>query len=179
MIELLLLAVALSMDACAVSMGLGAREKRAPIALALQVGIYFGGFQALMPLIGYFGGRSLLGWLEGYTHWVAFVLLALIGGKMLYDSFTLEEEADAPPLTPRLLLLLAIATSIDAMAAGFTLNLLAVHPLWACAVIGLTTALLSALGVWIGVQSGTWLESQAERLGGVVLILMGLKFLLV
>ncbi|WP_461480581.1 manganese efflux pump MntP [Porticoccus sp.] len=178
MVEVLLLAVALSMDAFAVSIGLGAKHQRRTLSLALMSGVYFGLFQALMPMIGYLGGRGVLGWIEAFAPWVAFLLLLLVGGKMIYESFAEGVEEDIANITHRVMLILAIATSIDAMAAGFALTLLEVGPLIACLVIGVTTYLFSLLGVFIGAKSGTWLESKAELFGGVVLILIGLKILL-
>lgn len=178
MIDVLILAIALSMDAFAVSIGLGSKHEQAPKALALRAAIYFGLFQALMPLIGFFGGKGLLGWVEGYSHWVAFSLLILIGGKMIYESMQAGIEADIAHITHKMLLVLAIATSIDAMAAGFTLTLIEINPFIACAVIGITTFVFSWVGVFVGARSGTLLESKAELLGGVILILIGFKVLL-
>ena len=179
MIEVLFLAVALSMDAFAVSIGLGSKHRGKAIALALMAGAYFGIFQALMPVIGYLGGRGVLGWIEAFAPWVAFFLLLLIGGKMIYESFAEGIEEDIAHITHRVMLILAIATSIDAMAAGFALTLLDVGPILACLLIGATTFLFSVLGVFVGIKSGTWLESKAELLGGVILILIGFKILLV
>lgn len=178
MIEVLLLAIALSMDALAVAIGLGARHRHITLPLAAKAAIYFGLFQAVMPLAGYLGGRSLLGWVAAYAPWAAFSMLAFIGGKMIYESFTEDAEADILQVTHRVMLVLAVATSIDAMAAGFALNLLDFDPFAACAIIGLTTAVCSAAGVYIGKRSGTWLESKAELFGGIVLIVIGLKILL-
>lgn len=178
MIEVVFLAMALSMDAFAVSIGLGSKQKPSTIVLALKAGLYFGIFQALMPLIGYLGGEGVLGWIEDYAHWVAFLLLVLIGGKMIYESFAEGIEEDISKITHRVMLMLAIATSIDAMAAGFTLTLLEINPFIACLIIGIATFGFSFLGVFIGEKSGTWLESKAELLGGVILILIGLKILL-
>jgi len=178
LIEALLLAIALSMDAFAVSIGLGSRPNVNPRRLALLCGIYFGVFQGLMPLIGYLAGTSVLGWVEVYAPWIAFLLLALIGGKMIFESFSEGVEEDIRRISHRLMLLLALATSIDAMAAGFALTLLDVGPLLACLMIGVATALFSWAGVYIGRRSGTWLESKAELLGGVVLVLIGLRILL-
>ncbi len=177
MIEVIILAVALSMDAFAVSIGLGAK-KNVP-NLALRAGIFFGIFQALMPFIGYLGGKGILGWMEAYTHWVAFGLLALIGAKMIYEGTQEGVEEDIARVTNKMLLVLAIATSIDAMAAGFSLTLLEVNPYIACLVIGSITFAFSVIGISIGKNSGTWLESKAEIFGGLVLILMGIKFLIV
>ena len=178
MIEILLLAFALSMDAFAVSIGLGSKQKTAPFALALKAGVYFGIFQALMPLIGYLGGQGATGLIENYAHWVAFLLLTLIGGKMIYESFAEGIEEDITQITHRVMLMLAIATSIDAMAAGFTLTLLDINPFVACMIIGAATFGFSWLGVFIGRKSGTWLESKAELFGGVILVLIGMKMLL-
>ena len=178
MLEVLFLAIALSMDAFAVSIGLGAKQKRELKSMALMSGLYFGLFQAAMPLIGYLGGKGVLGWVEAYAPWIAFILLALVGGKMIYESFAEGIEEDISNITHRVMLMLAIATSIDAMAAGFALTLLNVAPLLACLIIGITTFAFSVGGVYIGAKSGTWLESKAELFGGVVLILIGLKLLL-
>jgi manganese efflux pump family protein len=175
MIEVLILAIALSMDAFAVSIGLGA--KRFSPGLALKAGAFFGVFQALMPLIGYLGGQGVLGWIENYTHWIAFGLLSLIGAKMIYEGLQEGIEEDVSRVTNKVMLILAIATSIDAMAAGFSLNLLEVNPFMACLVIGAVTFVFSVAGTLVGKQSGTWLESKAEIFGGTVLILLGIKFL--
>jgi len=177
-IEVLFLAVALSMDAFAVSIGLGSKHKGKAITLALMAGAYFGIFQALMPMIGYLGGKGVLGWIEAFAPWVAFFLLLLIGGKMIYESFSEGIEEDIANITHRVMLVLAIATSIDAMAAGFALTLLDVGPILACFIIGIITFLFSFLGIFVGIKSGTWLESKAELFGGIVLILIGFKVLL-
>lgn len=178
MIEVLILAVALSMDAFAVSIGLGSKHIRATKQLAFMSAVYFGLFQALMPLIGFLGGKGVLGWIEGYANWVAFGLLVFVGGKMIYESLSEGIEEDIAVITHRVMLILAIATSIDAMAAGFTLTLIDVNPFVSCTAIGVTTLLFSWVGVHIGAKSGAWLESKAEFFGGVILILIGLKILL-
>jgi len=176
MIEVIILAVALSMDAFAVSIGLGA--KRTNPELAYKAGIFFGGFQALMPFLGYLGGKGVLGWIEGYTHWIAFSLLVLVGAKMIYEGLQEGIEEDLSRITNKVLLTLAVATSIDAMAAGFSLTLLDANPFVACLVIGVITFGFSVAGVRIGERSGIWLENKAEIAGGVVLVLMGFRFLL-
>ncbi len=178
MLEVLILAIALSMDAFAVSIGLGSKHIEKTKSLALMAAIYFGVFQALMPLIGFFGGRGVLGWVEDYAHWIAFFLLVLVGAKMIYESMTEGIEEDISQITHKVLLILAIATSIDAMAAGFSLTLIDVNPLIACSTIGITTFFFSWVGVYVGAKSGTWLESKAEFLGGIILILIGFKILL-
>jgi putative Mn2+ efflux pump MntP len=175
MLEVLILAIALSMDAFAVSIGLGAKKNSR--GLAIKAGLYFGIFQALMPFIGYLGGRGVLGWAEAYSHLIAFGLLALIGAKMIYEGVQKGVEEDITVVTHKRMLILAIATSIDAMAAGFSLMLLDVNPYIACLVIGAITFTFSWIGVFIGRNSGTWLESKAEFFGGTVLILMGTKML--
>lgn len=191
MIALLLLALALSMDAFAVSIGLGAKHREQTTKIALMAGVYFGAFQGLMPLIGYLGGRSILGVIEQFAPWIACIILVALGGKMLYEAIMGDDddeahEADGVALanrpglaiTQKTLTTLAIATSIDAMAAGFTLNLLSVNPFWACFIIALITGIFSFLGVFLGKQSGTWLESKAEIFGGLVLIGIGIKMVL-
>lgn len=178
MLEVLILAVALSMDAFAVSVGLGAKKQDNLSKLALMCAIYFGAFQGAMPLIGYLGGVGLLNWLGDFKQSIAFIILCGIGAKMIYEGVDSEQEAEFKQLTQKVMCLLAIATSIDAMAAGFTLNLMSVNPFVACLMIGVVTAVFSYIGVLAGNKSGTWLESKAEMLGGVVLILIGFKFLL-
>jgi len=178
MIEVIILSVALSMDAFAVSLGLGSKQKQKPASLALMAALYFGTFQGLMPWLGYLAGKGALSWVEHYAPWIAFGLLAFIGGKMVYESFSEGIEEDIAHVTHRLMLTLAIATSIDAMAAGFTLTLLDVNPLISCLIIGLVTFAFSWIGVFVGQRNGTWLESKAELFGGVVIILIGLKILL-
>ncbi|MGE4294535.1 MAG: manganese efflux pump MntP family protein [Campylobacterales bacterium] len=177
MFELILLAFALSMDAFAVAIGLGNKGRCLPLRSALKVGLFFGGFQALMPAIGFLAGLTLAGWIEAIDHWVAFVLLALIGAKMIYEATQEGVEEEISQITNRLLLILAIATSVDALAAGFTLPLLQV-PFWvSIAVIGAVTFALSTIGTLIGCRVGVHWEAKAEILGGVILIAIGLKIL--
>ncbi|PKG81919.1 manganese efflux pump MntP [Colwellia sp. 75C3] len=179
MIEVIILAIALSMDAFAVSIGLGATKQHSKIApLGIIVAIYFGVFQGVMPIIGYLGGKGVLTWVESYTPWIAFLLLFLIGAKMIFDSFSEGIEEDISKITHRVLLILAIATSIDAMAAGFSLTLLPVNPFLACFIIGVITFAFSWLGVLVGAKGGTWLESKAEFVGGLTLIVMAIKILI-
>jgi putative Mn2+ efflux pump MntP len=177
MFEVIILAVALSMDAFAVSIGLGSKGNTR--GLGLKAGMFFGAFQALMPFIGYLGGKGVLGWVDAYAHWIAFGLLVLVGAKMIYEGMHEGIEEDIAAITNRMMLLLAIATSIDAMAAGFSLTLLDINAWLACLIIGVTTFAFSWVGVQIGKKSGTWLESKAEIFGGVVLILIGIKMLFV
>jgi len=176
--EVLILAIALSMDAFAVSIGLGSKQATSLNKLAFKAAFYFGFFQGVMPLFGYFSGKGISSWVNDYAPWIAFALLIFIGGKMIYESFAEGIEEDISQVTHRVLLTLAIATSIDAMAAGYAITLMDVNVLIACLTIGVTTAAFSWLGVKIGAKSGTLLESKAELLGGIVLILIGFKVLL-
>lgn len=195
MIELLFLAIALAMDAFAVSIGLGAKQANTPFSssakaksmllrLALMAALYFGIAQGVMPLIGYLLGSALLGWLASAAPWIGCIILVLLGAKMLYEAISGEEEEEElgsdnnTKIDHKLMTTMAIATSIDAMAAGFTLNLLAVNAWTACLIIALVTAVFSFGGVYLGRQSGTWLEDKAEILGGVVLIAIGIKMVL-
>lgn len=178
MFELFILAVALSMDAFAVSLGLGAKQTAQNNWLAIKVGLYFGFFQGFMPLIGYLAGVGLSSFIESIDHWVAFILLALIGAKMIYESFGEPIEEEISIVTNKVLLVLAIATSIDAMAAGFTLTLMATTVAVSILVITITTFVFSYVGVIFGSRGGAYLESKAEMLGGIVLIAIGLKILI-
>lgn len=177
MIEVFVLAIALSMDSFAIAVGLGANHKNKTLALGLTVGLYFGFFQGLMPLIGYFVGKSVFDWIEVFAHWIAFALLVFVGGKMVYESLHTGTKKDIADITHKVLILLAIATSIDAMAAGFLFALLDVNALLACFFIGFITFVCSFLGVLVGKKGGAYLESKAELLGGVVLISIGFKIL--
>ena len=178
MLEVLLLSFALSMDAFAVSIGLGVKSQTFDKKLALKVGLFFGFFQAFMPLVGYLASIGLGSFITEIDHWVAFVLLAGIGGKMLYESYQEKTEEEIAIVTNKVLLLLAIATSIDAMAAGFTLGLLDLNPFLSMILIGIITFLFSFFGVFVGTKGGSFLEDKAEKLGGIVLIGIGLKILI-
>lgn len=178
LIELFLIAVGLSMDAFAVSIckGLSVRKAR-PIHM-LCVGCYFGGFQALMPTIGYLLGTQFAGLIESVDHWIAFVLLGFIGANMIREALGHEEEALDASFSVRTMIPLAVATSIDALATGVTFAFLRVDIIPAVLFIGLTTFLLSALGLKLGNVFGARYKSRAELFGGAVLILMGAKILL-
>jgi putative Mn2+ efflux pump MntP len=178
-LELFILAVGLSMDAFAVSICKGLSLGNIKWKHMLTAGVWFGGFQALMPTIGFFLGRFFADYITKYDHWIAFVLLVFIGGSMIKESFDKEEEMDAS-MTAKSMFLLAIATSIDALAVGVTFAFLEIGSKIVPAVcfIGIITFLLSALGVKIGSIFGTKYKSKAEFVGGVILILIGLKILL-
>lgn len=177
--ELLLIAVGLSMDAFAVSICKGLATKKVGVKHMLIVGLWFGGFQALMPLIGYFLGSTFEEYITRFDHWVAFVLLALIGGNMIRGALSGEEEKANDSLGVREMLTLAVATSIDALAVGVTFALLpGVNIAAAVSFIGVITFVISAVGIKVGNAFGAKCKSKAELAGGVILILIGLKILL-
>ena len=175
-VELLLIAVGLSMDAFAVSICKGLSLKKLKVRHAALVGLYFGGFQALMPMIGWALGYRFERVIASVDHWVAFFLLAVIGVSMIRESRESEELND--DLSFRTMVILAVATSIDALAVGITFAFLRVRILPAAGLIGVTTFLLSALGVYIGHVFGLKYKAKAELAGGIILILIGLKILL-
>ena len=182
-VEIFLIGVGLSMDAFAVSVCKGLGMHRVNYAHALVIALFFGVFQGLMPVIGWLVGSAFAVYVTAVDHWIAFALLAFVGGKMLWDAFHDEgEEEDDETSTQRLdlreLFTLAIATSIDALAVGITFAVLQTPILPAIAIIGLTTFCLSWIGVIIGNRFGTKHEKKAEITGGVVLVLIGLKILL-
>ena len=180
--ELFLLAVGLSMDAFAVSICKGLAMKKATIKGAMTCGVWFGGFQALMPLIGFFLGALFADAIQAFDHWVAFGLLALIGVNMLREAFGKEEECDScgdADLSVKTMFVMAVATSIDALAVGISLAMVGnVNIFVAIALIGVTTCVLSAIGVKVGNVFGSRYEKKAEAAGGIILILLGVKILL-
>ena len=178
-LSLFLVAVGLSMDAFAVSVCKGLALKKVTVRNAGIVGLWFGGFQALMPLIGYFVGAQFKERIEAYDHWIAFGLLALIGVNMIREALRGKDgEAPDAALSFRAMLPLAVATSIDALAVGVTFAFLSVN-IWASILlIGCTTALLSMAGVKTGSLFGAKYEKKAELMGGAILILLGVRILL-
>lgn len=177
LIELFLIAVSLSMDAFAVSVCKGLSVNKASVKHALTAGVYFGGFQAIMPLIGFFLGSRFCSMIEQCDHWIAFVLLAVIGINMIRESRGAAEELNSS-FSFRSMLPLALATSIDALAVGVTFAFLNVNIVPAVCFIGFVTFLLSAVGVKVGNIFGLKYKSKAELAGGIVLILMATKILL-
>lgn len=175
--ELILIAVGLSMDAFAVSICKGLSVKRLEAKQALLVGVYFGGFQFLMPVLGYLLGCRFEALISNVDHWIAFILLGLIGGNMIKESFAKNEEL-SDDFSIKTMLLLALATSIDALAVGISFAFLSVDILPAAALIGVTTCALSALGIYIGHGFGLCYKSKAEFAGGIILIFIGVKILL-
>jgi putative Mn2+ efflux pump MntP len=177
--EVVLLAFGLSMDATAVAATRGVGLQRVRLSHVLLVAGFFGGFQALMPLIGWAIGSGVGRYIEAWDHWLVLLLLGGIGAKMLWEARASRSD-EPPPTQPGafglwVLCLLAIATSIDALAAGFTLPLLRAPVLVAVATIGVTTALLSALGLVAGQRVGAAFAGKLEALGGIVLIGLGIK----
>ncbi len=179
-VELFLIAVGLSMDAFAVSVCKGLGMQRLNMGQAVVIALFFGGFQALMPVIGWAVGAQFAHFVSTYAHWIAFALLAFVGGKMLWDAFHEDEGEDAGPFKLELgdLLMLAIATSIDALAVGVSFAFLDVAIAPSAALIGVTTFVLSLAGVALGHQFGSRWEKPATIVGGIVLILIGVKVML-
>ena len=180
--ELLILAIGVSMDALAVAICKGLSLPKLKLRHCLIVGTWFGVFQALMPTIGWLLGSVFADLVYAVDHWIAFVLLAIIGGNMLRESLSKDEEDECSECNCSLavgaMFMLAVATSIDALAVGVTLALLDVNILAVVLSIGLCTFIISALGVKVGNVFGAKFKSKAEFLGGAVLVLMGLKILL-
>lgn len=178
LIELFLIAVGLSMDALAVSVCKGLAMPKCTFKKAAIVGLWFGGFQALMPAIGYILGVQFQEAIASIDHWIAFVLLALIGGNMIHEALDNDEEEADASLDVKTMFLLAVATSIDALAIGITFAFLKVSIIPAVCFIGIVTFIISFAGVKIGNVFGARYKNKAEIVGGVILILLGLKILL-
>ena len=178
LIELFLIAVGLSMDAFAVSVCKGLAMPKCTFKKAAIVGLWFGGFQALMPAIGYILGAQFQEAIASIDHWIAFVLLALIGGNMIHEALDNDEEEADASLDVKAMFLLAVATSIDALAIGITFAFLKVNIIPAVCFIGIVTFIISFAGVKIGNIFGARYKNKAEIVGGVILILLGLKILL-
>lgn len=175
--DLFLIAVGLSMDAFAVAICKGLSVKKVTIKHGLIAGAYFGGFQAGMPLLGYLLGSSFAKYIEAFDHWVAFVLLGIIGINMIRESRERGEEVNAS-FGLKAMLPMAVATSIDALAVGISFAFMRVQIGWAVLFIGVITFTLSAIGVKLGNHFGAKYKSKAELFGGIVLILLGTKILL-
>ncbi len=177
--ELIIIAVGVSMDAFAVSIckGLSVRELRP--RHAGMTALWFGGFQALMPLIGYYLGVGFADLVSSVDHWIAFILLGIIGGNMLKESFEKDQDINVnPDFSFRTMLAMAVATSIDALAVGVSFAFLNVNIWSAILFIGITTAAFSAVGVYVGNVFGSRYKSKAEFAGGFILIVMGIRILI-
>lgn len=177
--SIILISIGLAMDAFAVSITNGITIQCLKLKHAVKIAIFFGGFQALMPLIGWLAGIGLKQYVESFDHWIAFALLLFIGAKMIYEAIWIDEvEKKCDPLNLVVLLGLAIATSIDAMAVGVTFAFLHIAIITPAIIIGLITFGLSLAGVFIGNRLGDRLGSKMEILGGIILIGMGTKILM-
>ncbi|HCL57610.1 MAG TPA: hypothetical protein DHW82_11465 [Spirochaetia bacterium] len=171
------ISIGLSMDALAVSVSNGFLIKNLKIRHALRLAFAFGLFQAMMPVIGWMGGKFLLEWISSFDHWIAFGLLSVIGGKMIFESRNLDKENDKQ-LKFSTLIVLAVATSIDALAVGLSFGVLRTPLLFPVLIIGGVTFILCFAGVYIGNKIGHWFENKLELFGGILLFLIGIKILL-
>ena len=177
LISIFFIAVALAMDAFAVSVTNGLAMCTLRIRSALLIALFFGAFQAIMPLLGWLAGFKFKEIIISVDHWVAFALLIFIGGKMIYEASVLEKKKMQVAAIPTLFIL-AIATSIDAFAVGITFVFLNVNILLPVIIIGIVTFIISYIGVWIGCNFGKNLSGKAEVIGGIILIIIGLKILI-
>ena len=176
--EIFLIGVGLSMDAFAVSICKGLSCQKLKVRHYLCVGLWFGGFQALMPTLGYLLGSTFAEYISSIDHWIAFGLLVIIGANMIREALKKGEEEVNSSFGVKTMLLLAIATSIDALAVGVTFALTGVSIVLSASIIGCTTFVLSAVGLWVGHVFGAKYKTKAQITGGVVLILIGIKILL-
>jgi putative Mn2+ efflux pump MntP len=174
---LLILAIALAMDSVAVSIAIGSKYKDLLVSKALFTAAVFGFFQGAMPIAGYFIGISFAQYVKAFDHWIAFFLLSGLGAKMIYEAYQNEFDDEVTNLTNKTLITLGIATSIDAMAIGVTFAFLQTDIYTAASVIGLVTFVLCVAAIYIGKKLGSFLESKAEMLGGLILIGLGCKIL--
>ncbi len=180
---LLLMGVGLAMDAFAVSICKGLSMRKVNKKQCLVIGLFFGGFQALMPFLGWVLGSQFEQYITSIDHWIAFILLGFIGGKMVVEAIREKDEAVEvgkmdPPLDLKEMFVLAVATSIDALAVGITFAFLQVPIVEAISIIGITTFVISVIGVYVGNFFGNRYKKKAELVGGIILILIGLKILL-
>ncbi len=176
---IIVIAVGLAMDAFAVSIVSGTAQAQLKVKYALRMAILFGGFQAFMPLVGSLAGLGVKEYIANYDHWVAFGLLSAVGGKMIYESFKIRPaEENFDPSNIFVLLVLSVATSIDALAIGVTLSIIVSSIVTAVIIIGLVTFVLSYIGVFIGKKFGHFFEHRIEAVGGLILIGLGIKILL-
>lgn len=179
LLSIVLIAIGLSMDAFAVAVCKGLKMRRIDYGKTLLIALFFGGFQALMPLIGWLLGVKFQRHIENFDHWIAFFLLAFIGGKMIYESFKADDDETMDEFSIYELFILAIATSIDALAVGIAFAMLRdVNIFYSASIIGLITFILSAIGVAVGNKFGAVYKNKAELTGGIILVFLGFKILL-
>mgnify|MGYP001102095240 FL=1 len=180
--EIFLIGVGLSMDAFAAAVCKGLNQKKFNIKNGFIIALFFGGFQALMPFLGWALGKQFEKYITSIDHWIAFVLLGFIGGKMIYEALTEKEETQESAVREILdlkeILVLSVATSIDALAVGITFAFLTVNIASSVTLIGLTTFVISFAGFIIGNKFGAKYQNKAELLGGIILVLIGFKILL-
>ncbi len=178
-LNIIVIALGLAMDAFAVSITSGLTIKNLKIKYAFRIALFFGVFQAFMPLVGWLAGLSLKDFISGIDHWIAFGLLCLIGCKMIYESIKIESsEREINPLNVYVLLVLSVATSIDALVVGVSFAFLMISIATPIIVIGIVTFLLSFVGVFVGNRSGHFFEGKIEIIGGLILISIGIKILI-
>lgn len=177
-ISIVIISIGLAMDAFAVSLSSGMVLKKLRASNALKIALFFGGFQGGMTLLGWAMGFKFKVYIESIDHWIAFIMLSIIGGKMIYEAFNEDSEEEKDPLKTSVLVLLAIATSIDALVVGVSFAFLEVDILSASLIIGGITLVLCYIGVYVGKRFGDLLNKNAEIFGGVLLIIMGIKILL-
>jgi manganese efflux pump family protein len=179
LLSVIAIAVGLAMDTFAVSIVTGAAYKQLHVRHALRMAGFFGGFQAFMPVVGYLAGLTVRQYLSNYDHWIACGILAAVGLKMIYESFKIKEEKNTPnPANLMVVLVLAVATSIDALAVGVTISLITNAIALAVIIIGAVTFGMSFAGVYIGKRFGHFFEGSIEKIGGLVLIALGIKIVI-
>lgn len=177
-IELLLLSIGLAMDAFAVSIGKGLSLTTVKPRQMATVGLWFGGFQAMMPLVGFLAGSLFANLVDKYDHWITFILLALIGGNMIREAFSENQEEDSGSLKAGEMFILAVATSIDALAVGVSLAFVGANIAVSAATIGIVCCIISIIGLQIGSRFGKKNRKIAEIIGGVLLVCLGLRILI-
>lgn len=177
LIEIILISIGLAMDALAVSITSGSIMQKMRLHHMFRIALFFGAFQAIMPIIGWLGGTLFTEYIKSIDHWIAFGLLAFIGGKMIKEALSNDEDERFDPLNVYILFTLAIATSIDALAVGITFSVLSITIWSAAAIIGVITFVISFLGVYLGKKLGDTLGSKMEIIGGIILIAIGTKIL--
>ena len=179
LVSIIFISIGLAMDAFAVSIASGFTIHRLRVGHAFRIAFFFGAFQAIMPVIGWLAGLSVQEYIAAIDHWIAFILLSFVGGRMIYEATVLGEERDEKdPLNIYVLLMLSVATSIDALAVGLSLSFLNVAIALPAIVIGCVTFALSFAGVYIGDRFGHFFESKIEIAGGIILIGIGIKILI-
>ncbi len=178
LITIIFIAVGLAMDAFAVSISNGIISKESKLNLGLKLGFFFGGFQALMPILGWWAAYSIKDYIVEIDHWIAFVLLSFIGGKMIYEAFSKKENESQPKLKLYTILILSIATSIDALAVGITFTFLEIDILLPAIIIGVVSFIMSFIGVLLGAKFSKIFGNKIEVIGGLILISIGIKILI-